>query len=95
MADPLKYYTPERKEVIRGWMKKIDCPILILQGKTAGLYETNFKIFIPKMKELGRTISHRTYPKVSHGFYWRNVKAGATLEIIEQFVEDVDKFLSL
>jgi acetyl esterase/lipase len=93
MENPQQKYTPERQKEMRAWMKAIDCPVLVLQGKPVGLYKTNFEILIPEMKKLGRDISSSIYPGVTHGFYWGAVKTGATLETVDKIVEDVDAFI--
>jgi len=93
MEDPAKSYTPERRKEMRAWMRKIECPILVLQGEPVGLYKTNFEILIPEMERLGKDISSIHYPGVTHGFYWGTVKTGATLETVESIMEDVVAFI--
>lgn len=93
MENPAEKYTPARQKEMRSWMKKIDCPVLVLQGKPVGLYKTNFEILIPEMKALGRDISSITYPGVTHGFYWGTARTGATLQTVEQIVNNVDAFI--
>lgn len=93
MEDPGKAYTAERRKEMRAWMKKINCPILVLQGEHVGLYKTNFEILIPEMKRLGKDISSIHYPGVTHGFYWGTVKTGATLETVETIMRDVVDFI--
>lgn len=93
MENPAEKYTPARQKEMRAWMKAIDCPVLVLQGKPVGLYKTNFEILIPEMKALGREISSITYPGLTHGFYWGTVKTGATLKTVERIVGDVDGFI--
>ncbi len=93
MEHPAQKYTPERQKEMRAWMKVIDCPVLVLQGKPVGLYRTNFEILIPEMQELGRDISSISYPGVTHGFYWGTAKTGATLQTVERLVQDVDAFI--
>ena len=93
MEDPGKRYTPARKKEMRAWMKDIDCPVLVLQGKHVDLYNTNFEILIPEMKQLGKDISSIHYPGVTHGFYWGTVKTGATLETVESIMKDVTTYI--
>ncbi len=93
MEDPAQKYTPARQKQMRAWMKAIDCPVLVLQGKPVGLYRCNFEILIPEMKELGKDISSITYPGVTHGFYWGTARTGATLQTVERIVQDVDAFI--
>ncbi len=94
MQDPLPLYTAERREETRAWMNKIECPVLILQGKPVLLYKVNFEILIPEMKALGKDISSITYPGMVHGFYWGKTKTGATLETVEKVVDDSLRFLA-
>ncbi len=93
MEDPFKSYTPERKKKMRAWMKKVDCPVLLLQGEPVGLFKTNFEILIPEMKKLEKDISSIHYPGVTHGFYWGTVKTGATLETVETIMKDVIDYI--
>lgn len=74
-------------------MKDIDCPILLLQGEHVGLYKTNFEILIPEMEKLGKDISSISYAGVTHGFYWGTTKTGATLDTVEQIMEDVTRYI--
>jgi hypothetical protein len=94
MENPAQKYTPERRKQMRDWMKSIDCPVLILQGKPVGLYRANFEILIPEMRELGKDISSIAYPGVTHGFYWGTAKTGATLQTVERIVKDVHAFVA-
>ncbi len=93
MEDPAKCYTPERQKEMQAWMKKVDCPVLVLQGEHVGLYKTNFEIFIPEMKKLGKNLTSIHYPGVTHGFYWGTVKTGATLETVETIIKDVTAYI--
>ncbi len=93
MEDPHSKYTPGRQKEMRAWMKKIECPVLVLQGKPVGLHKSNFEILIPEMKKLGGEISSIEYPGKTHGFYWGTAKTGATLETVEKIVKDVDEFI--
>lgn len=78
---------------MRGWMKQIECPVLLLQGKPVGLYKTNFEILIPEMQRLNKKIISISYPGVTHGFYWGTRKTGATLETVEQIMRDTTAFI--
>jgi dipeptidyl aminopeptidase/acylaminoacyl peptidase len=93
MADPAKIFTQEKRQALHAWMKNIDCPILLLQGKHEGLYKTNFEILIPELRSLGKDISSIHYADVRHGFYWGTVRTGATLETVERIMEDVTAFI--
>lgn len=93
MENPAAKYTPDRKAEMHKWMKEIDCPILVLQGKPVGLYKTNFEILIPELKRLKKEISSISYPGVTHGFYWGTVKTGATLETVERIMNDTMEFI--
>ncbi len=93
MEAPHEKFTGLRKAEIHGWMKTIQCPILVLQGEPVGLYKTNFEILIPEMQSLGKDITSISYPGVTHGFYWGTVKTGATLKTVEQIMKDVTSFI--
>ncbi len=93
MADPGKAFTGARKEEILAWMRKVSCPVLVLQGKSEGLYKANFEVLIPEMKRLGKTISVQTYPGVSHGFYFGGQRAGATPELVDTLVNRAIEFI--
>ncbi len=93
MEDPAMIFTQERRKALHAWMKDIDSPILLLQGKHVGLYKTNFEILIPELRSLGKDISSIHYADVTHGFYWGSVKTGATLETVERIMDDVTAFI--
>ena len=86
-------FTLERRKALHAWMKDIDSPILLLQGKHVGLYKTNFEILIPELRSLGKDISSIHYADVTHGFYWGSVRTGATLETVERIMDDVTAFI--
>jgi len=94
MENPRALFQGARQREMRDWMKRINCPILLLQGKPVGLYKSNFEILIPEMKRLKKDISHITYPGLSHGFYWGTVKTGATRATIEKILEDTTAFIA-
>lgn len=94
MERPHEKFTGERKKEMRAWMKQIDAPVLLLQGKHVGLYKSNFEILIPEMKKLGKDISHIDYPGLSHGFYWGTVKTGATKATVEKILKDTTTFIA-
>jgi len=93
MNNPQEKFTAARQKEMRDWMSKIDCPILLLQGKPVGLYETNFEILVPELKKLGKDISHISYPGLSHGFYWGSTKTGATKSTVEKILQDTTAFI--
>lgn len=93
MENPTVKLTAERKAEMQTWMKAIQCPILVLQGKPVGLYKTNFEILIPEMKLLKKNISSISYPGVTHGFYWGTASAGATTETVEKIMKDTTAFI--
>lgn len=93
MEDPYGKYTGARKKEMVSWMKNIDCPVLVLQGRHTGLYKTNFEILIPEMKRLGKDISSIHYPGVTHGFYWGSTKTGATIDTVEKIMKDVTAYI--
>lgn len=93
MKNPAQLFTPDRRDEMHAWMKKISCPVLVLQGKHIGLYKTNFEILIPEMRRLGKDISSISYPDVTHGFYWGTVRTGATLQTVEKIMTDVTHYI--
>lgn len=95
MQDPFQKYTGARKKEMLTWMRKVDCPVLVLQGKHTGLYKTNFELLIPEMKRLGKDISSIHYPGVTHGFYWGSVKTGATIDTVEKIMKDVTEYIGV
>lgn len=94
MENPERFYTKERQKEMRGWMKEVEAPVLVLQGNHTGLYKTNFEILIPEMKKLGKEISFIEFPGLSHGFYWGTTRTGATVETVDKIVTDVEEFLT-
>jgi dipeptidyl aminopeptidase/acylaminoacyl peptidase len=93
MENPAAKFTPDRRAEMHAWMKEINCPVLVLQGKHIGLYKTNSEILIPEMKRLSKDISSISYPGVTHGFYWGTVKAGASLETVEKIMKDTTAYI--
>jgi dipeptidyl aminopeptidase/acylaminoacyl peptidase len=93
MENPAAKFTADRRAELHAWMKRINCPVLVLQGQPVGLYKTNFEILIPEMKRLKRDISSISYPGMTHGFYWGTVKTGATLKTVEKIMKDATAFI--
>jgi dipeptidyl aminopeptidase/acylaminoacyl peptidase len=93
MDEPGKYFTGARKNEILAWMQKIACPVLVLQGKSVGLYKANFEVLIPEMKKLGKDISSMAWPEVTHGFYFGGMRSGATPELIDTIVKHSIEFI--
>jgi dienelactone hydrolase len=93
MKDPFAFYTDDRKSEVRGWMEKIDCPILMLQGDVSGLYKVNNELLVPELTKLGKSISSLTYTGMKHGFYWGRESAGVSLPILETFFRDAETFI--
>ena len=93
MKNPANLFTPDRRAEMHAWMKDIRCPVLVLQGEHIGLYKTNFEILIPEMKRLSKSISSISYPGVTHGFYWGTIRTGATIETVEQIMDDVLSYI--
>ena len=93
MENPAAKFTPDRRAEMHAWMKEINCPVLVLQGKHTGLYKTNFEILIPEMKRLNKDISSISYPGVTHGFYRGTEKPGDTSDTVEKIMKDTPKFI--
>lgn len=93
MADPVKAFTGARKEEMLAWMRKVSCPVLLLQGKSEGLYKAIFEVLVPEMKKLGANLSIQTYPEVTHGFYFGTRRSGATPELVDTLVTRVIEFI--
>jgi hypothetical protein len=75
------------------WMRKVSCPVLVLQGKSEGLYKAIFEVLVPEMKKLGANLSSQTYPEVTHGFYFGTRKSGATPELVDTLVKRAIEFI--
>lgn len=93
MNNPREFFIGKTKKVILNWMNKINCPILVLQGKPVLLYRANFDFLIPEMKKLGKEISSLTYPNMIHGFYWGKTKSGATDDLVKKLMADMTSFI--
>lgn len=93
MENPMEKFSGQRRNEMVDWMKKIDCPILLLQGEPVGLYKSNFEILIPEMKKLGKDISHIGFPGMNHGFYWGTSRTGATKVTVEKILKDTVAFI--
>lgn len=93
MEDPFSAYQGATKQKIQTWMNQIDCPVLVLQGNSEGLFKTNFGILIPEMIRLNKNISSLTFPGKSHGFYWGTTRTGATLQTVDEIMVHVTAFI--
>lgn len=98
MANPEKYFTPELRERTSEKLKTIRVPVLILHGDQHDLHRLNKPIFLPLMKVAGVKVEYREYSGYGHGFYFGGGDdrwgKGATVEVVEQVVQDVQNFLS-
>lgn len=93
MADPQAAYVGERRAAMRAWMAKVDCPMLVLQGKAEGLHRINTEILVPELRSLGKDVTVAEFPDVTHGFYWGNARTGATPELVDRVVREATAFI--
>lgn len=93
MEDPHAAYVGQRREAMRAWMGAVRCPVLVLQGKAVGLHKVNTEILVPELRSLGKDVVLATYPDVTHGFYWGNVRTGATPELVDRLVRESIAFM--
>ncbi|MEM7144524.1 MAG: prolyl oligopeptidase family serine peptidase [Verrucomicrobiota bacterium] len=88
-ADAASLYTPELKELTRGKMAGIRCPVLILHGDQHALKKFNMEVFVPEMEVVEKEIELKVYPGENHGFYWGR---GRDAELVLQATRDADAF---
>lgn len=79
-------------------LRTIRAPVLILHSDQHDLVKLNKPLFLPLMKEVGLDVQFREYPGYGHGFYFGagddRWGKGATKELVESIVTDVNRFLS-
>ncbi len=90
MADPHKYYTPERQALTRAKIRRIRCPIFIAHGDQHPLKKINHEIFIPELRAAGKDVTVIVYPGEQHGFYWGQREAGR----YDEFFSDLKRFFA-
>jgi len=90
MAAPKRYYTEQCRKLTQKKVKRIRCPIMIVQSDEHPLNRLNNEIFIPELKAAGVKTEVKAYPGHPHGFYWGHRTDTAT---VEQMVADVLAFL--
>jgi dipeptidyl aminopeptidase/acylaminoacyl peptidase len=98
MKRPEVYFTEELRKSTLLKLKEIRAPILILHSDQHDLVKLNKPIFLPLMKEAGLDVRYQEYPGYGHGFYFGagddRWGKGATKELVEEIISDVDSFLS-
>jgi len=70
LTDPKRYYTPEFRKLTRAKLKRIKCPILILQGDVARVNVNRFnqEVLIPELRALDKRLDVLTYSGEPHCF---------------------------
>lgn len=68
MEDPKRFYTEEAQKFTREKIRKIACPILIVQGDQHIINKINNELFIPELKTQGKKIEVITYAGERHCF---------------------------
>ena len=68
MEDPKRFYTEEAQKFTREKIRKITCPILIVQGDQHIINKINNELFIPELKTQGKKIEVITYAGERHCF---------------------------
>jgi acetyl esterase/lipase len=67
-----RYFTPSMRRAFLAKLKKIDCPILIVQGdedrREAPINEFNADVLIPELRAAGKEVEVSVYPKQAHCF---------------------------
>ncbi|MBI3679826.1 MAG: prolyl oligopeptidase family serine peptidase [Acidobacteria bacterium] len=87
--NPKKYYTPEYQEITRAKLRKIRCPILIIQGDVHAINHFNAEVLIPELKSAGKTLEVKTYPGAPHCFAFAgNRRPAQALQVFQ----DTDAF---
>jgi dipeptidyl aminopeptidase/acylaminoacyl peptidase len=84
-------YTPELKAYTQAKIKKISCPVMILDGNVHMLKVINQEILLPELKAAAIDVDYKIYDGNGHGFYWGSSTNEKTLE---QFLADIDAFLA-
>lgn len=98
MKHPEDYFTEDLRNATLKKLREIRVPLLILHSDQHDLVKLNKPIFLPLMKEAGIDVRYREYPGYGHGFYFGAGNdrwgKGATKELVDAIVADVDSFLT-
>lgn len=70
MADPRRFYTPDLQKYTQAKIRRINCPVLIVQGDVHPINKINNEIIIPELKAAGKRLEVILYPGQPHGFYF-------------------------
>jgi dipeptidyl aminopeptidase/acylaminoacyl peptidase len=68
MEDPKRFYTEEAQKFTCEKIRKIACPVLIVQGDQHIINKINNELFIPELKTQGKKIELITYAGERHCF---------------------------
>lgn len=66
--NPKRYYTPEHQKFTLAKIKRIRCPILIVQGDQTSVNHFNAEVLIPELRAAGKSVEVMTYPSEPHCF---------------------------
>jgi hypothetical protein len=92
MADPLRYYTPEAQAILQSKARKIDAPLLIVQGDRP--VDSDFflplqnELLLPELESAGARMELLTYRQEAHCFAMSSVTPAGVeaFDRIESFV---------
>ena len=92
MADPLRYYTPEAQAILQSKVRKIDAPLLIVQGDRP--VDSDFflplqnELLLPELESAGTRMELLTYPQEAHCFAMSSVTPAGVeaFDRIESFI---------
>lgn len=92
-ADPRRYYTAKYQALTREKIRRIRCPILILQGDQTPINHFNAEAFIPELRKAGKTLEVITYPGEPHcfAFYGSGTRTPRPAAALKAF-QDADRF---
>ena len=92
--DYARAYTAKYQQLTQEKMRRIRCPILIVQGEpSSDLNRFNMGVFVPELRTAGKFVDVRTYPGEPHcfGFYGSGPRTPRPAVALKVF-QDVDAF---
>jgi dipeptidyl aminopeptidase/acylaminoacyl peptidase len=92
MADPKGHYKPEHQKLTREKIRKIRCPILIVQGDQHPINRFNAAVLVPELRGAGKRLEVITYPGEPHCFGFPMFKENQRPAAAMKLFNDADAF---
>lgn len=90
MAEPKRYYTPQLQAFTREKIKRIACPVLIVQGDQHPINRINDEIVVPELRAAAKAVEVIVYPGQPHNFVFG--QQGSSAAILKCYNDSVAFF---